>query len=298
MDVLRWFVAPGAVVAGADRPHAVGLAFLRILLGLLWLYNAGWKVPPEFGRDTGRQLYGYVVQAVEEPVVAPYSWLMEQVVLPNYAVFGWGVLVLEAALGAFLLAGAFTRVVGLLAAGQAVAIGLAVLSTPGEWPWGYYMLAGISLTVSLTSAGRYAGVDGVRARGTTAAALRGLSVTAIVVGAFGAVATVVGLLSSPTGSPGTRLGSPEYEVTIGMYNALGGVVLVVVAGLLAAAARGRSWALGSLGSGVAGVAALSVLLQWGRSEVWLGGDGTTFAAFLGVAVAGGVLSDQLRRSQR
>lgn len=87
--------------------------------------------------------------------------------------------------------------------GQALAIGLSVVTAPGEWPWGYYMLIGIHLVLFATAAGAYAGVDGVRARGGGEAAWRGLGVA-------GAVATVVAVGSLPftVGDPLAGSGSP------------------------------------------------------------------------------------------
>lgn len=87
-------------------------------MGLLWLYNVVWKLPPEFGRDTGGQLYGYVQGAVDDPFFPPYSWVLEQLVLPNFGFFGWVVLVVESLLAAFLIAGAFTRLWALVGAGR------------------------------------------------------------------------------------------------------------------------------------------------------------------------------------
>ncbi|MEJ7705928.1 MAG: hypothetical protein WKF82_00865 [Nocardioidaceae bacterium] len=55
----RWprvstLLAP-AVNADA-RVEGVVLAGVRILVGLLWLYNLAWKRPPDFGKDAGNGL--------------------------------------------------------------------------------------------------------------------------------------------------------------------------------------------------------------------------------------------------
>lgn len=68
------------------------MAALRILVGLMWLYNVAWKRAPDFGRDAGNGLYGFTKDAADHPVLPPFSWVVEQVVLPNISVFGWGVL--------------------------------------------------------------------------------------------------------------------------------------------------------------------------------------------------------------
>jgi thiosulfate dehydrogenase [quinone] large subunit len=134
---------------------------LRVTLGLLWLVNSGWKRPPDFGQNRGRGLYAFTRDAVEHEVFAPFAWVVREVVLPNFAFFGWAVLLTEAALGAFLLLGLATRfwaVVGLV---QSVFITLSVLNTPGEWEWSYYLMMAGHLGVFALAAGRVGGLDGV-----------------------------------------------------------------------------------------------------------------------------------------
>jgi hypothetical protein len=280
--IVGWLLSP---TEPSERGRRIALGGLRILAGALWLYNVVWKLPPEFGRDTGRQLFGYVQGAVDEPFLPPYSWLLEHLVLPNFTFFGWGVLLVESLLAAFLLTGLYTRLWALVGAGQALAIGLSVVTAPGEWPWGYYMLLGIHLVLFATAAGAYGGVDGVRARGGREAAWRGLTVA-------GVVTTVVGALSLPfvlTGDllagSGSGFRSGELEVSLGRYNLLGALLLIGLGVLVAAAGRQRSRPLALAAGGTALVATLSVWIQLGSGDVALGGDGTAAAAYLTVAVA-------------
>ena len=127
----------------------------------MWIQNVFWKVPPDFGLARKADLYQYVNHAVEHPVLAPYAWIVEHVVLPNFVAFGWLTLLSEAALGAFLLVGLATRLWALVGVGQSVAIALSVLLTPGEWHWSYYLMVVGHLAVYATAAGRYYGVDAV-----------------------------------------------------------------------------------------------------------------------------------------
>jgi len=91
-------------VESPPRASAAALAALRVLAGLLWLYNVSWKRPPDFGEDSGTGLYGFTQLAVENPVFPPYSWVVENVVLPNFLAFGWMVLVVETLLAVLLRA--------------------------------------------------------------------------------------------------------------------------------------------------------------------------------------------------
>ena len=61
-------------------------------------------------------------------------WLIENVVLPNFTLFGYLTLLAEASLGAFLLVGLATRFWALVGIAQTVAITLSVLNGPNEFP--------------------------------------------------------------------------------------------------------------------------------------------------------------------
>ena len=142
------------LVAPARSAWLIGL--FRICLSLIWIENAGWKKPPDF-----EALRAYTQLAVEYPVSSPFTWVVSNVVLPNFAVFGWMTLLVEASLGAFLLIGLFTRLVAVIALGQTVAIGLSVLNAPNEWEWAYFLMVLAHLAVFATAAGRYWGLDGL-----------------------------------------------------------------------------------------------------------------------------------------
>ena len=143
------------------RGTRVVLAAVRIAVGLMWLQNVNWKRPPDFGEIKGNGLFEFTSDAVLHPVLAPYSWLVENLILPNLPLFGWGVLIAEFCLGAFLLVGFLTRfwaVIGIL---QTVAITLSVLNTPAEWHWSYYLMFAAQFVILATAAGRISGVDGL-----------------------------------------------------------------------------------------------------------------------------------------
>lgn len=152
--------APDSTATGrADRS---ALAVVRVGVALLWIQNAGWKVPPRFGEGPSPEgLYTFTRFAVEYPVLPPYAWLVEHVVLPNFTFFGWGVLLAEASLGAFLLVGLATRLWALVGLGQTVAITLSVLNAPHEWHWSFLLMVLAHLALFATAAGRFAGIDGL-----------------------------------------------------------------------------------------------------------------------------------------
>lgn len=147
--------------AALPRTTGAGVAILRITLGLVWVQNAGWKVPPDFGANAERGLYFWARGAVDYPVLTPYAWFVEQIFLPNIAIFGWGVLLVEAALGGFLVIGLATRLWAAVGIAQTGAIALSVLAAPHEWHWGYYLMGVGHLVLLLAAAGRTWGIDGL-----------------------------------------------------------------------------------------------------------------------------------------
>lgn len=298
-------VVSGLLRPGVDTPARSGgaaLAVVRITAGLLWLYNVSWKQPPDFGKSSGNGVYGYTQDAVEHPVFPPYSWLVEQIVLPNFTAFGWLVLIVETALAVLLLTGTLVRVAALLGVGQSLAIGLSVAQTPGEWPWSYWLMIGVHLVLLFTASGRYAAVDRVRSEAADgrgeAAVVPLVTGWGVVVGLSGALALVLALGEDPLASSGARLGGPSFSVSLGSYNVVGAVVLLVVAALMLAGVARRMRALVLAAAVVAVLAAVSVYAQLSRTDVWLGGSNTSAAFLLCAALVSGFGAMVLGSGQR
>lgn len=133
-----------------------GLGVLRIGVALMWIQNAAWKRPPDF-----EALRHFTGLALSRPVFPPWSWLVEQLILPNLGFFGWVTLLVEAGLGAFLLVGLATRLWALVGVGQSLVIALSVLDAPHEWHWSYYLMILAHVALFAGAAGRGLGVDGV-----------------------------------------------------------------------------------------------------------------------------------------
>lgn len=132
------------------------VAGVRIGVAFMWIENSGWKRPPEFS-----SLRHFTELAVVHPVLPPYSWTVENVILPNLAFFGWITLLLEASLGAFLLVGLLTRLWALIGIAQSVIITVSVLNAPHEWEWSFYLMILAHLALFATAAGRSFGLDGL-----------------------------------------------------------------------------------------------------------------------------------------
>ncbi|WP_228000421.1 Rv1678 family membrane protein [Nocardia australiensis] len=288
------------VTSTAAPPPEVGAAAvsgLRIVAGLLWLYNVVWKQPPDFGRSGNSGLYHFTVLGTEHPVFGPYTWLVNHVVLPNFTAFGWTVLVVETVLAVLLLTGTAVRIAALIGVGQSLAIGLSVAEAPGEWPWSYIMLVGIHLVLLLTASGRYAAVDAVRAAASRPAGgsiavrlLLGWAVALALVGIIGGTACIV---NGDSAARGALVGIAGLEISLGNYNVRGALTLIVVATLMLVGALRRMPALTLAGAAIATAAAISIYLQLTRAEVWLGGTNTSAAVFLCAAVVCAACSNRI-----
>ncbi len=282
----------------SPRVSATGLAALRTLVGLLWLYNVSWKTPPDFGQSSGSGLYGFTSDAVEHPVFPPYSWLVENLVLPNFTAFGWMVLVVETLLAVLLLTGTLVRLAALVGIGQSLAIGLSVAQTPGEWPWAYWMMIGIHVVLLLTASGAVGSVDRLWTAEVDSgprSALPLLRTWGVVVAASGVVAVVLASGDDPLNSSGAALGGPDLSVSVGTYNLLGAAMLLAVAvAMLAAAQLRRPWPA-TTGAVLAAIAAGSIYVQVGRTDVWLGASLTSAAFLVCAAVVSGAAAAVLGR---
>lgn len=273
-STLGWLFAPAT--EEVPRHQAVGATILRIVVGLLWLYNVSWKRAPNFGEEAGNGLYKFTKFAIDHPVFPPYSWVVENMVLPFFQPFGWMVLVAETALAVMLITGSYIRLAALIGIAQSLAIGLSVAFAPDEWPWAYWMMIAIHIVLLLSSSGRVLAVDGLRARVVRAATLGQV---------WGGLAVLVGLYSTllsfgePLAARGPGLRSTDLSVSLGNYNLLGGLVLITVGVMLIVASRQGADAIAKAAAGLAVVAGLSLHAQLGFTDPILGGNPTS-AAFL------------------
>ncbi len=279
-----WLLAPAT--DEVSRPQAVGAAGVRIVLGLMWLYNVSWKHAPDFGKNSGTGLYKFTTYAVDHPVFPPYSWVVEHVVLKAFTPFGWMVLVLETLLAVLLLSGAWVRLGAALGVAQSLAIALSAAHGPNEWPWSYWLMIAAHLAVLVGAGGRFLAVDAVRS---------GIEAPAVLARSWAGVAGVVGVvcllgsLSDPLAARGYGFTWRHNSVSLGDYNLVGALVLLALATLLVLGASGRT--RGYSAAAVLGVlAGLLLHVQLGHSDPVLGGTPVSAAAYFTLAAVAGALA--------
>jgi thiosulfate dehydrogenase (quinone) large subunit len=135
------------------------LVGLRLVMGVLWLENLSWKLPPDFGRHDPKGLL-YSFRQAEKHAVLPFlRSLMDDVVIPHFTLFGWLVFLVELTAGVLLTLGLFTRVGALVGTVEALIITLLVVNAPNEWFWTYAMFIAINLVLLLTPAAERLSLD-------------------------------------------------------------------------------------------------------------------------------------------
>lgn len=274
---LTWLRAP-AVEHG--RAGDVGLLVLRVTLGLMWFYNVAWKRAPDFGREAGNGLYRFTSYAVEYPVVPPYAWLVDNLVLPAIVPFGYLVLVAETTAAVLLLTGRWVRIGALVGLLQSVAIAMSVMYAPDEWPWSYWLMIAGHVAVLLGASARRGSLDAARAQGRRPVRqARVWAAVAVVAGLY----SVVLSLDDPLAARGPGLVDSGPSLSLGQYNLLGGLVLLVLAALVVMAARGVR-AAGPAGAALGVLAAVSLHAQLGFTDPLLGGTPSSAAAYLCLAI--------------
>jgi len=260
-------------VSGLDeRTSGWVIGGARILAGLLWLANLHWKVPPAFGEDNGGGLFKYSESVTRNSPFAPFTWVTEELILPNFRFFGWVTLVVEVLLAMLLLVGYRTRIVALIGAAWSVPILLSVIYYDGadEWSWSYLMMIGLHLLLFATDAGRHLGLDGVLARGGDAArrALTIVGSVAIVIGVLGLfVARSVSFAGSEAALLGSDAGfansdggiTRRWELKFVFFNPLWALLTILLGVLLVIGARGSRMARLALAGG-AGFAVIAVVV--------------------------------------
>ena len=93
------------------------------------------------------------------------------------------------------------------------------------------------------------------------------------------------------------MGSSDLSISLGAHNLIGGLVLVV-AGALLLASRGRPRKGAQAAAAPSAVAGLALHAQLGFTDPLLGGTATSAAYFLSVAVVAGCLGWDNQRDTR
>ena len=135
-------------------PRNLGIWVLRVLMGAMWWQQTLWKIPPDFAG-----LRYWMEQEAEHAAVVLQGTLVHDIVLPNLALFGPLVYLVEVAIGVSLLLGLLSRAGALLGFLMGLNLWLGLYSVPNEWPWTYMFLIMIQALFAIDPPGRALGAD-------------------------------------------------------------------------------------------------------------------------------------------
>jgi thiosulfate dehydrogenase (quinone) large subunit len=146
------------------------LSALRILYGILWIQQAMWKVPPDFGLVHGDGLFYWTKEMAKYSFLPPHRFFIQSVVLPHFLLFAWVTLLTELFIGFSHLLGIVSRLGALAALAMSTNLLIGLARHPSEWPWSYIMLLGYALLFLSTHPGRILGLDSWLSRRLNASA--------------------------------------------------------------------------------------------------------------------------------
>lgn len=148
--------------ATTSRWRGRALTAGRIALGVYWLWEQHWKLPPEFGVHDARGLMFSFQSSIDHPTIGLYRTFLQDVVVPNFYVFGWLVFLGETFIGLSLTLGLFARLGGLLGTLESINLLVAQGATE-EGPWLYLGILAANVAVTSTPSNRELSIDRVLA---------------------------------------------------------------------------------------------------------------------------------------
>ncbi len=152
-----------------------GLVLARLVIGLLWITQLAWKMPPTFGcpadfavvtgdaaRTTG--LCGWTGLMASYSILPLHAAFVKSIIIPNIAWMGWLIWLMEFFIAASLVLGVVTRLGAVVAIIQSINLFIGLGFAPGEWYWSYGMLIMLHVIFFCIPPGRTLGIDAILRR--------------------------------------------------------------------------------------------------------------------------------------
>jgi thiosulfate dehydrogenase [quinone] large subunit len=168
----------------SDWLSRYGLVLARLVIGLLWITQLTWKMPPTFGcpanfavstsysaRTTG--LCDWTGLMAVYSILPLHAAFVRNIVIPNIAWMGWFIWLMEVFIAATLVLGVISRLGAAVGIIQAVNLFIGLSAVPNEWYWSYGMLITLHVIFFCLPPGRFLGIDAYLRRRFGAAASKG-----------------------------------------------------------------------------------------------------------------------------
>src|ERR687896_53886 len=138
----------------------VWMWLMRLFIGGLWWQQTLWKLPPTYTDNpdgVSGGLHYWIGEMIQHAAFSSHSWLVQNVIQPNFYIFAPQVYVTEVIIAISLMLGLFTKVGGILGALMAINLWLGLYRANYEWPWAYFFLILLQITLAVYVAGRSLG---------------------------------------------------------------------------------------------------------------------------------------------
>lgn len=153
-----------------DRLARGGIVFARLIIGLLWVTQLAWKMPPTFGcpanfavstsyaaRTTG--LCDWTGLMASYSILPLHAAFVKSIIIPNIAWMGWLIWLMEVFIAVSLIFGVVTRLGAAVGIIQSLNLFIGLIAVPNEWYWTYAMLITLHVIFLCLPPGRIMGVD-------------------------------------------------------------------------------------------------------------------------------------------
>ncbi|HET6174749.1 MAG TPA: hypothetical protein VFD90_19240 [Gaiellales bacterium] len=135
------------------------LAGVRVFMGVFWLVNLLWRLPPDFGKGNYWGLPRTFEIARHHALTPALRSLVGDVLVPHMTVVGWLLFFVGLFTGLSLVFGILTRLGAAFGLLQAIVMTLFLANAPGEWLYGYLMLLALSALLLLLPVSRRLSLD-------------------------------------------------------------------------------------------------------------------------------------------
>jgi uncharacterized membrane protein YphA (DoxX/SURF4 family) len=148
----------------------------RFFIGVMWWQQSLWKLPPTYtdNPDGSGGLRYWMDEMAKWASTGLQRHFVQDVVLPHFYFFAPQVYFSEVLIAVTLILGLFSRLGAFVGTLMAINLWLGLYRSPAEWPWTYFFLIIVQITLLVQRPGHSLGLDAVLPRREQEPSDRGL----------------------------------------------------------------------------------------------------------------------------